>query len=53
MSDNEKKRFQEMAEKDKVRYDTEMESYTPPKGEKMRGKKRKQTKDPNAPKRSL
>ncbi|XP_076252719.1 uncharacterized protein LOC143191469 isoform X2 [Rhynchophorus ferrugineus] len=53
MLDKEKKRFHEMAENDKKRYDTEMQSYTPPKGEKQRGKKRKQQKDPNAPKRSL
>ncbi|XP_050299586.1 high mobility group protein DSP1-like isoform X2 [Anthonomus grandis grandis] len=53
MLDKEKKRFHEMAETDKKRYDTEMQSYTPPKGEKQRGKKRKQQKDPNAPKRSL
>ncbi|XP_014211147.1 high mobility group protein DSP1 [Copidosoma floridanum] len=55
MNDKEKKRFHEMAEKDKKRYDTEMQSYIPPKGEKVtgRGKKRRQMKDPNAPKRSL
>uniref|UniRef100_A0A1B6EF17 HMG box domain-containing protein n=2 Tax=Clastoptera arizonana TaxID=38151 RepID=A0A1B6EF17_9HEMI len=53
MNDKEKKRFHEMAEKDKKRYDTEMQSYVPPKGEKTRGKKRKNMKDPNAPKRSL
>lgn len=53
MLDKEKKRFHEMAEKDKKRYDAEMLNYTPPKGEKQRGKKRKQIKDPNAPKRSL
>lgn len=53
MSDKEKKRFHEMAEGDKKRYDSEMQNYTPPKGEKQRGKKRKQKKDPNAPKRSL
>lgn len=53
MLDKEKKRFHEMAEKDKKRYDAEMMNYTPPKGEKVRGKKRKQVKDPNAPKRSL
>lgn len=52
MLDKEKKRFQEMAENDKKRYDSEMQNYTP-QGEKTRGKKRKQVKDPNAPKRSL
>ena len=49
MTDKEKKRFAEMAEKDKARYDKEMSSYIPPAGE---GKKRKK-KDPNAPKRPL
>lgn len=53
MLDKEKKRFHEMAENDKKRYDDEMKNYIPPKGEKQRGKKRKQIKDPNAPKRSL
>lgn len=43
-----------MAEKDKARYDLEMQNYVPPKGVVIgRGKKRKQIKDPNAPKRSL
>lgn len=43
-----------MAEKDKQRYDLEMQNYVPPKGVMVgRGKKRKQIKDPNAPKRSL
>lgn len=54
MLDKEKKRFHEMAEKDKQRYDLEMANYVPPKGVVVgRGKKRKQVKDPNAPKRSL
>lgn len=52
MLDKEKRRFHEMAEKDKVRYDSEMSTYVPSKLEK-RGKKRKHIKDPNAPKRSL
>lgn len=33
MSDIEKKRFHEVAEKDEKRYDTEMQNYTPLKGE--------------------
>ncbi|XP_037937955.1 high mobility group protein DSP1-like [Teleopsis dalmanni] len=54
MVDKEKKRFHEMAEKDKQRYELEMQNYVPPKGTVVgRGKKRKQIKDPNAPKRSL
>lgn len=53
MSDKEKKRFQDMAERDKKRYEAEMANYKPLKGEKGKGKKRKRTKDPNAPKRAL
>lgn len=54
MLDKEKQRFHEMAEKDKARYEQEMQNYVPPKGAVVgRGKKRKQFKDPNAPKRSL
>lgn len=52
MTDNEKKRFADMADKDKVRYDREMASYTPPVGEGGSSRKRKK-KDPNAPKRPL
>lgn len=51
MNDKEKTRFQQMAEKDKKRYESEMANYKPSKNDK--GKKRKRTKDPNAPKRSL
>lgn len=50
MGAKEKKRFEEMADKDKARWEKEMEGYVPPKGEK---KRRKRTKDPNAPKRAL
>jgi len=50
MGAKEKKRFDEMAERDKARYNREMDSYIPPKGEK---RKRRRTKDPNAPKRAL
>ena len=53
MSEKEKQRFQQMAEKDKKRYESEMANYKPPKGGEKGGKKRKRTKDPNAPKRSL
>jgi len=51
MTDNEKKRFALMADKDKQRYDREMSTYTPPAGEPGGRKRRK--KDPNAPKRPL
>lgn len=55
MSDKEKQRFHQMADKDKKRYDTEMSTYKPAKGAEKggKGKKRKRTKDPDAPKRSL
>lgn len=53
MGPKEKKRFEEMAEKDKARYDREMSTYDPPGGMEGKGKKRKRTKDPNAPKRAL
>jgi high mobility group protein B1 len=52
MSDKDKKRFQSMADRDKLRFDDEMRHYEPPNGS-GRGTKRKQVKDPNAPKRSL
>jgi len=50
MSDKEKQRFHQLAEKDRKRYEGEMSNYKPPKGEK---RKRKKAKDPNAPKRAL
>lgn len=53
MSEKEKQRFHEMAEQDKRRFDLEMQNYVPPKDMKVRGRKRQQMKDPNAPKRSL
>lgn len=54
MSAKEKRRFEEMAEKDKSRFEHEMADFQPPKGAKgVKGGKRKRTKDPNAPKRSL
>jgi len=52
MSESEKKKYIQMADKDKKRYDTEMATYVPPKdGKGKKGKKAK--KDPNAPKRAL
>lgn len=52
MSAKEKRRFEEMAEKDKARFEHEMAEM--PQGAKgVKGGKRKRTKDPNAPKRSL
>jgi hypothetical protein len=49
MTDKEKQRFAEMAERDKQRYEREMATYTP---ENEHGRK-KRKKDPNAPKRPL
>lgn len=54
MTDNEKKRFNQMAESDKKRFEAEMGTYVPPTqiGAK-KGRKQKKQKDPNAPKRSM
>jgi len=51
MTEPEKKRFGEMADKDKMRYDKEMSSYNPP--VEAGGRRKKKKKDPNAPKRPL
>lgn len=52
MSESEKKKYIQLAEKDRKRYASEMATYVPPKdGKGKRGKKNK--KDPNAPKRAL
>jgi len=58
MNEKEKTRFHQMAEKDKKRYESEMANYNPPEknsksGKAAKGAKRKRTKDPHAPKRSL
>ncbi|ESN94090.1 hypothetical protein HELRODRAFT_87827 [Helobdella robusta] len=52
MNAKEKKRFEDMAEKDKARFDKESAAGGGG-GRGGRGGKRKKTKDPNAPKRSL
>ncbi|CAO2622734.1 High mobility group protein B1 [Lemmus lemmus] len=46
MSAKEKGKFEDMAKADKARYEREMKTYIPPKGE-----TKKKFKDPNAPKR--
>ena len=51
MGTKEKKKFDDLAAKDKVRYDREMANYVPS-GD-AKGTKRKNKKDPNAPKRPL
>ncbi|KAI0984055.1 hypothetical protein GJ496_005663 [Pomphorhynchus laevis] len=48
MTEVEKQKFQEMASKDKIRYQNEMQTYTPAAGDRP-----KRQKDPNAPKRPL
>lgn len=54
MSAQEKAPFQNQAEVDKQRFNNEMRTYVPvDAGRGKRGGKRKRTKDPNAPKRSL
>ncbi|KAK8753405.1 hypothetical protein OTU49_004360 [Cherax quadricarinatus] len=52
MTDKEKQRFHDMAEKDKTRYDTEMQGYRGPRQSRS-SRKRRNRKDPNAPKRAL
>ncbi|XP_071512264.1 high mobility group protein DSP1 isoform X2 [Panulirus ornatus] len=52
MTDKEKHRFYDMAEKDKTRYDTEMRGYRGPRQARAT-RKRRNRKDPNAPKRAL
>jgi hypothetical protein len=52
MNAKEKKRFEDLAAKDKARYEKEMENYTPADGA-TGGKRKKKEKDPNAPKRAL
>lgn len=52
MTDKEKQRFYEMAEKDKKRYDSEMSGYRGPRQSRT-ARKRRNRKDPNAPKRAL
>ena len=55
LSEEEKQRFKEAAEKDKLRYDNEMANYTPPKTEAggRKTRKKKKIKDPNEPKRGV
>ena len=52
MTPKAKKCFEEMADKDKIRYQREMAQYTPNDAKGGKGNKRK-SKDPNAPKRAL
>jgi len=60
MGDDEKQTYTKMADQDKVRYENDMKTYTPPSldssddeesDDGRKRKKKKQKKDPNAPKR--
>ena len=55
MDDDDKKEFQELAKKDKKRYQKEMESYVPAGDvdDKPKGKRKGKKKDKNAPKRAM
>ncbi|KAH8876451.1 High mobility group protein isoform 2 [Schistosoma japonicum] len=50
LSAKEKKKFKDLAEKDKERYRCEMEHYEPPADE---GRSKKRKRDPDAPKKGL
>lgn len=53
LTEEEKKRFVEAAEKDRMRYNNEMANYTPPRyeGGERKTRKQKKMKDPNQPKK--
>ena len=55
LSEGDKQRFKEAAEKDKLRYENEMANYTPPKSEVSgrKTRKAKKMKDPNQPKPAM
>lgn len=55
LSEGDKQRFKEAAEKDKLRYENEMANYTPPKSEVSgrKTRKSKKMKDPNQPKPAM
>ncbi|XP_050733549.1 high mobility group protein DSP1-like [Eriocheir sinensis] len=54
MSEEEKKKFHDLADQDKIRYNTQMQGFTPPGGRRgRRGRGSKPPKDPNKPKRAL
>jgi hypothetical protein len=52
MGENDKKAFNDMAARDKARFDKEMKSYSP-EGQKQKTKRRRSPKDPNAPKKPI
>lgn len=53
MNEPEKKRFEDMAQADRRRYEREMQQYDGTPAGKMTKAQRKRTKDPNAPKRPM
>lgn len=53
MTGVERIRFDEMAERDKVRFENDMRNYVPPPAGETKITKKRRTKDPNAPKRAL
>lgn len=54
MSEEEKKKFFDLADQDKIRFNAQMQDYTPPGGRRGRRSRRsKPPKDPNKPKRAL
>ena len=52
MDSDERRRFDQMAERDKVRFENDMRLFQAM-PEDMKKRRRKTTKDPNAPKRAL
>lgn len=55
MSEEEKKKFHDLADQDKVRYNAQMQNFSPPPGGRRgrRSRGNKPPKDPNKPKRAL
>ena len=53
LPEKERKKWEKKAEKDKTRYMDEMKHYVPSDDFEEGGRKKKKTKDPNAPKRNM
>ena len=53
LDDTKREKFQELAEKDRERYEREMADYTPPDHCEHHGRRRRKKQDPNAPKRAM
>ena len=52
MNEGKRAPYQKKADKDKARYQKEMQNYEPPSDDDVPAKKKKAKKDPNAPKRA-